>query len=52
MGNGFHQWVDVAQALACKVETRLDLRSAGLKNAGTSAGAAGTSARATIRLRG
>ena len=52
MCNGFQQWAGVAQALACRVETRLDLRSVGLKNAGMSAGAAGTSVRATIRIRG
>jgi hypothetical protein len=38
MWNRFQQSVGVAQASACWVETRLDLRSAGWKNAGKSAG--------------
>jgi hypothetical protein len=45
MCNGFQQWAGVEQASTCRVETRLDLHSAGLNNAGKSACAA-------IRLRG
>jgi hypothetical protein len=38
---------DVARALACRVETRLEPSLAPLENVGTSADAAGKSARAT-----